>query len=425
MTRLPREGESKTRLIPVLGPAGAAQLQRAMSEHVARQLRILQAVDRWSPEVRVTGGSAAAARRWLGLPATIQGEGDLGARQACALADGLSRADVAMVVGGDCPTVDAADMREAATAAAASGAALIPATDGGYCLLAVRADLRDRVPHLLGAGIGWGGPDVLAQTRERFAEAGIEAAVLDPRSDIDEPGDLPAWEAVRAAWYDAPKAVSVVVPVLDDAERLARLLPALDAGRLEVVVSDGGSSDRTLDVARAAGALVVDAPRGRGSQLDAGARAASRDALLFLHADTIPPRGCDTLVTGALADPSLTVGAFRFSLDAVTPALRIIEGGTRLRGSLLRFPYGDQGLFCRAVVWRALGGFGSAPVMEDYEFVRRARRVGRVRVLETDAVTSDRAWREHGAWRWTALNVGTVIRYRLGWSPARLAEWRR
>jgi len=133
----------------------------------------------------------------------------------------------------------------------------------------------------------------------------------------------------------------------------------------------------------------------------------------------------DDRLRARFTDPALTLGAFRFSLAATTPALRAIEAGTRLRSSLLHFPYGDQGLFCRAVVYRALGGFPHLPVMEDYEFVRRARRAGRVEVLPQAAVTSDRAWRAQGVWRRTALNLGTVARYHAGWSPERLAAWRR
>ncbi|MDO8962863.1 MAG: TIGR04283 family arsenosugar biosynthesis glycosyltransferase [Coriobacteriia bacterium] len=424
MTRLPLAGETKTRLIPALGAAGAASLQREMTEHVAGQLRILRATDGWRSDVRVAGGSARDAARWLRLPAAVQGDGNLGVRQARALAECLGDATVAMVVGGDCPTVDAEDMREAAAAAERVGAALIAATDGGYCLLAVRADLRERIGTILDSGIEWGGPDVLEQTRRRLEFAGARVEVLGPRADVDEPGDLPVWDAVRAAWYESPRSLSVVIPTLDDAAMLRRLLDHLAAEPVDVVVCDGGSTDDTVKVAEAAGARVILAPRGRGRQLDAGGRAATGAALLFLHADTLPPAGAAGLVLAALADGDLTLGAFRFAIPTPSPSLRVIQAGTRLRSSLLRFPYGDQGLFCRAAMWRALGGFGGAPVMEDYELVRRARRVGRVRVLPNDALTSDRAWRHNGVWRWTALNVGTVLRYRAGWSPERLAEWR-
>lgn len=424
MTRLPRAGETKTRLIPHLGSVGAAELQAEMTAHIARQLRVLRACDRVHACVSVTGGSAAEVRSWLRLPAGGQGAGDLGSRQLRALERGLARAEVAAVIGADCPTVDASDIRGAIKAAREHGVAIIAAHDGGYCLLATTARSLSAVACALGPGIEWGSDSVLDACLGRLRANGVEPAILGPRADIDVPADLPAWKAVRDAWYGKPKSVAVIIPVLNEADALPVLLERLRDERAHIIVADGGSSDDTVRIARDAGATVIEHRVGRGSQMNAGAAAADADALLFLHADTLPPSGFATLLLDALADPQLLVGAFRFSLDARSTSLKIIQAGTRLRGSIAHFPYGDQGLFCRRVAWRALGGFPEIQVMEDYEFVRRARSAGKVRVLDQDAITSDRRWREHGPWGWTALNLLTVMRYRLGASPARLAAWR-
>lgn len=424
LTRIPRAGEVKSRLIPTLGPEGAAALQREMGAHVAAQLRILAATDHARVNALVAGGGPQEARRWLGMPAGRQAEGDLGLRQADALAEGLRHGGVAAVIGGDCPTVVVPLMRDAIRRAAAEGVALVAARDGGYCMLAVSSAAAHSL-EALRAPILWGTPDVLEQTIAAFGRLGVAPAVLGPCIDVDEPEDLPAWESVRSAWYGAPKSLAVVVPVLNEAARLPSLIQRLRAEGAEVIVADGGSVDGSRALARGEGAAVVKATRGRASQLNAGVAHTQADALLFLHADTLPPEGFGRLVLDELARrPGASVGAFRFSLAARSATLRVLEAGTCLRGAVARMPYGDQALFCRRVTFEALGGFPALPVMEDYEFVRRARRAGTVRVLRETAVTSDRRWREHGPWRWTALNLATVLRYRLGTPADELAAWR-
>lgn len=422
-TRLPRPGLSKTRLIDRLGEEGAADLQREMTVHVVRQARVLGVTEGATVEARVAGGEGRDVRSWLGVRCVPQGEGDLGDRLERAFVSGARRAGTVVVVGGDCPTVSAADLRAAVRAAADRGAAIVPALDGGFCALALRDGVALRAEGLL-RGIEWGTERVCEQTVERVRAVCPGMRSMSPRADIDLPEDLPAWYEVRRAWYGPPTSVAVIVPVLNEAASLPGLIGRLTAEGAQAVVADGGSSDGSVEAARRAGARVVEGPPGRGAQFDTGAAAADADALLFLHADTCPPAGFARLVLEALADPETALGAFRFSAGSATRSLRAIEAGTRLRGALLGMPYGDQGLFCRRVVFEALGGFPAFPVMEDYEFVRRARRVGRVRVLPEPAVTSDRRWRRQGVWRWTALNVATVVRYHLGTPPDELARWR-
>ena len=424
LTRLPRPGETKTRLIPLLGADGAAALHTEMGTHVSRQLRMLRAVHRVRVIARVTGGSHRAARDWLKLPTSQQSDGDLGQRQLHALEQGIRRTHVAAVIGSDAPSVDAASMHAALEAAAKNGASFIAADDGGYCMLAVRFDCLPAVGSMLLSSIDWGTSDVLKQCLAHLGASGIVPMVLGPFPDVDRPEDMEAWSAVRAAWYEPPRSLAVIVPTLNEAEALPGLLEHLSGHGADIIIVDAGSTDDTREVAKSAGARVIESERGRGLQLNAGARTTDADALLFLHADTTPPGDFTEHVLGALSDPDLLVGAFRFDTGARTTAMRILEAGTRLRSTLLHLPYGDQGLFCRRVAWQALGGFPESPVMEDYEFVARARRAGRVRVLPQPALTSDRRWMESGPWRWTALNLATVARYRLGSTPEELAAWR-
>lgn len=423
ITRIPEPGRSKTRLIPLLGESSAADLQRRMTEHVVRQARILRAREDSVAIVAVTEGSVSAGRRWLGVPCVAQGEGGLGARLARVFEAGARRARVTTVVGGDCVTVNANDLRVAQQHAERHLATIVPAEDGGFCALALHESVASDARGLL-EGIDWGSATVCEQTVARLRQRCPDLVVMDARADVDVPEDLPIWERIRRAWYEPPQTVAVVVPVLDDAEELATLLPTLAAHSVEVVIADGGSGDDTVAVARAAGAAVIASPRGRGVQMNAAAPATQADALLFVHSDTRPPEGFAQLVLDALADASVSIGAFNFSTDSASPGMRVIERGVRLRGSVFGMPYGDQGLFCRRAVFEALGGFPAFPVMEDYEYVRRARRIGRVAVLPQRAVTSARRWHEQGVWRWSALNLATVARYHLGATPDDLARWR-
>lgn len=221
-----------------------------------------------------------------------------------------------------------------------------------------------------------------------------------------------------------PATLAVVVPTLNEAEGLPLLLAALALEPVEVVVVDGGSTDASADIARAADVRFASSARGRALQMNAGAAASSADALLFLHADSLPPAGFANTVLEILADPGVAFGAFRFSLGGGSASLRLIQWGTNVRSRWAHLPYGDQGLFFRRSVFEGLGGFPDIPVMEDYDLVRAARRTGRVVIADTAVVTSDRRWRELGPWRYTALNTATVVRRRLGATPQELAQWR-
>lgn len=218
--------------------------------------------------------------------------------------------------------------------------------------------------------------------------------------------------------------LSIVIPALNEAERmgpLARHLRAV-APDAEVVVVDGASSDGTAEAARRAGLRVIadeTARRGRAVQMNRGAAGTVGEHLLFLHADTTLPVGVQGLVSRALADPGVALGAFGFRLDRRTLPLRLVEFGVALRNRGPRpLPYGDQALFCRRQTFEALGGYTELPFMEDPDLVVRARGEGRVLVLDADAVTSARAWQGRSALAVTLRNWATIVRFHLGWRPS-------
>jgi rSAM/selenodomain-associated transferase 2/rSAM/selenodomain-associated transferase 1 len=218
--------------------------------------------------------------------------------------------------------------------------------------------------------------------------------------------------------------VSLIVPVWRDVEPLARLLSSLTLEAAEVVVAvPGGEAPRYAPlVAGLDRVRLVEGPRGRASQMNAGASAAAGEWLLFLHADSrLPRRWCDAVrQAGTRAD--VVGGAFRFALDSTDWRARVLETAVRLRVRLLRLPYGDQGIFVRKTVFDALGGFADLPLMEDIDFVRRLRTSGRLQFCSVPVVTSARRWERDGWIRRSAVNMSLATRFLLGAPPSRLAQ---
>jgi rSAM/selenodomain-associated transferase 2 len=219
--------------------------------------------------------------------------------------------------------------------------------------------------------------------------------------------------------------LSVVIPALDEAERIAEAVASARAPDVEVIVVDGGSSDDTAERAASAGARVIRAARGRALQLEAGARAAEGDALLFLHADTRLPGGYPRAVERALADASVAGGAFRLRFEERSRSLAWIERGARLRAALFGLPYGDQALFLRRATWKAIGGVPQVPCLEDLDLVRALRRQGRLALLPEEAVTSARRYLAGGPWRTWLRHAGILLCWSLGVDRARLLAWAR
>ena len=190
-------------------------------------------------------------------------------------------------------------------------------------------------------------------------------------------------------------------------------------------MADGGSDDATEAVARSAGARVVRSAPGRGTQMNAGAAAATGDTLLFLHADTLPPEGFADYIDETLDLSGTAAGAFRLRIDERRWRYRLVEWGVYARCRFRCVPYGDQGLFIRRRVFEAAGGFPDWPLLEDVELLRRLRGAGAVRLAPAAATTSARGWRRRGVWRTTAVNQACLMAYRWGVDPHRIADWRR
>lgn len=221
--------------------------------------------------------------------------------------------------------------------------------------------------------------------------------------------------------------ICVVIPTLNAQDYLPACLSALVPAAVEglvkkVVVADGGSDDKTLQIADAAGADIVSSPMGRGIQLAKGARRAECDWLLFLHADTILQPGWSQIVETFLQDASQNMAAaFRFCLDDHRTRARFLEGLVYLRCKLFSLPYGDQGLLISRKLYDELGGFRPIALMEDVDMVRKigARRL---QMLNVRAVTSADKYRNQGYMRRMARNIRCLAMWFAGAAPEKILK---
>ncbi len=218
--------------------------------------------------------------------------------------------------------------------------------------------------------------------------------------------------------------ISVVVPILNEERTIAALLRALMQLKPdELILVDGGSSDGTQAICRQFGVEVLTSPRGRAAQMNYGARRATGDVLLFLHADTRLPPTAFSDIRDALGDPRFVGGRFDIQLDGDHWMLRVIGAMISLRSRLSKVGTGDQGIFVRREVFQRMGGFPEIPLMEDIAFCRALKRLGEVACLRSKVITSARRWESGGVWRTIFRMWMLKSLYLMGVSPQRLKRY--
>ncbi len=229
--------------------------------------------------------------------------------------------------------------------------------------------------------------------------------------------------AQRRATTQGP--IALIVPVLDEARILPQLIVALRglAGDAELIVVDGGSRDGTreglLEAAHDGAFRILDAPRGRASQMNAGARASRAPILLFLHADTQLPDDAFARIEQAVARGAVG-GCFRLRIASRDPRLRLAARIINLRSRLLPSASGDQAIFVERRAFQRIGGFRDLALCEDLDLVGRLRPLGRFALVDAAVETSARRWEAHGITRTIALMWALRLGYHLGIDPARL-----
>lgn len=426
-TRYPEPGQTKTRLIPLLGPEGAAQLHRRMTEHTLRRVRQFLTRHPVALEIHYDAGNREGLRRWLGadLRFVPQADGDLGRRMDLVLTKSFEEAMRRVVLTGtDIPGVRPAHLARAFRVLRRKDVVIGPAGDGGYYLIGVR-----RPVHALFEGIPWGTGQVLEKTLKVAEAQGLGVELLDRLDDVDRPEDIRVWEKeVREAGLpDQPEILSIIIPVIDEEDAIESALAGTVGIPLvgERIVVDGGSRNGSVEKARSCGARILTSPPGRSGQMNAGAQAAQGDILLFLHADTRLPPGFEHHVLEVLDRPGTVAGAFRLRIEGGLRGLRVIEGLANFRSIAMGMPYGDQAIFLRADRFLRAGGFPEMPIMEDFAFMRKLRREGRIGIARASVITSSRRYDQMGFWRTTWINQLVILAYLMGVHPERLARWYR
>ncbi|GAC1396774.1 MAG: TIGR04283 family arsenosugar biosynthesis glycosyltransferase [Vulcanimicrobiaceae bacterium] len=217
--------------------------------------------------------------------------------------------------------------------------------------------------------------------------------------------------------------VSIIMPTLDEADNVTARHAEIARQRApwDWIVADGASRDATPTLARALGARVAACEPGRGAQLDCGAEVARGDVLLFLHADTVLPPDALAAIRRALENPAVVGGNFALRFDPPTRTARFFARAYALQQRLFGVYYGDSAVFVRAETYRAIGGFGRMPIMEDYAFVRRLSRAGKTVRLPIAVTTSARRF-EGRPLRALVTWLRILVLYHLGVAPSRLAR---
>ena len=234
----------------------------------------------------------------------------------------------------------------------------------------------------------------------------------------------PHLEMTNSEQIKSPLKVSVIIPTFNESTVLCETLTRLKHHQpFETIIGDGGSEDDTPGIAHRYEVTVIQSACGRAAQMNAAAREAKGDLLLFLHADSyVDAQGYQTMIETMASGPWLG-GAFSLQIDSPLPALKRISRWANWRSRCLNLVYGDQAIFVRKDVFHELKGFSPLPICEDLDFFRRLRKKGPVVLLKEKAFTSPRRWLAEGVRFTTLRNIAIALLFLIGFSPTTLSRW--
>jgi rSAM/selenodomain-associated transferase 2/rSAM/selenodomain-associated transferase 1 len=418
-SRYPVPGKTKTRLIPALGPAGAADFQWLLLVKTFNTVKKFNELYNIDIEVCLDGGNSELAGCLFGKGPLYskQSSGDIGERMhkafIKAFAGGYERV---ILLGTDVPELETHHLTQAFDKLQSNDVVIGPSTDGGYWLIGMKH------PVDIFMQIQWGTEDVFKNTIKNIKETGLSVHSIDTLTDIDTPENLVQWNPE----YRNPKPyLSIIIPALNEADHIRASVQSSVCSDSEVLVVDGGSIDNTVQIAESAGARVIKSKPGRALQQNTGAAAARGKILLFLHADTLLPRNCINNIFEVMHHQDTILGAFSFKTDADGFLMNLVHLLTNTRARYFKLPYGDQALFLKNDIFEETGGFPEVPIAEDFFFVKHLSKKGSIEISSAEAVTSGRRWLSLGVIYTTIVNQIILAGCYLGVSPDKLALFHR
>ena len=218
--------------------------------------------------------------------------------------------------------------------------------------------------------------------------------------------------------------LSIIIPCLNEEDGISASLEALAPMRargVELIVVDGGSTDRTIDRARPGADIVIASTPGRALQMNEGARRATGDVLLFLHADSRLPMNANALIENGLASTRRVWGRFDVTITGRHALFPVIAGAMNMRSRLSGIATGDQAIFVKRAVFELIGGYPAIALMEDIALTRALKRESRPACIANKVVTSGRRWEKHGVARTILLMWRLRLAYAFGANPDQLA----
>lgn len=421
-TRYPVPEQTKTRLIPTLSPEEAANIQGEMTLHA---LRTAHALNNTNIQIQYTGENEDRMKKWLGVRDSLQdqGEGDLGQRMLRAFKELFRNGNEHVVIQGiDSPDISPEILELAFNQLQTDDVVIGPAVDGGYYLIGTKKNLSHEALTALFTDIEWGTATVRTSTLTQAAKHNLSVRLLPFLGDVDLPEDLPLWEKYRSPFRKPD--LTVIIPTLNAEESIVDAIKsATSVPNIEIIVTDGGSTDRTIELAKSMDVKIVHAPQGRGVQMNVGAAKASSDRLLFLHADTLLPQDYLEEINTILTNPRAVAGAFSFSTDYSSLSMRIIQFWVNIRAHVLRLPYGDQTLFIKKAAFQSVNGFPELPILEDLIIIKKLQKAGKILISNSLIKTSSNRWKNLGPWRNTLKNQRILMGWKRGIPIEDLAKW--